>query len=164
MSNEVKVELDLELTDKGVWPGLTLANGVKLIESGELGAVWTAQGVTAEWGDQVVALRIDLGGGRVAIVETSVRAIQKVAAVLCDRYGERAPKQKRPYSPPTLRVLDPAEVMRMLALEEADRMPGGGEHQGEDSTREAQAPELGDLAVTREPIDQRASDGDENGE
>lgn len=43
-------------------------------------------------------------------------------------------------------------------------MPGGGEHQSEQGAREAQAPELGDLAVAREPIDQRASDGDEHGE
>jgi hypothetical protein len=160
MSDEVEVKLDLELTSQGVWPGLTLKNGVKLIETGELDAVWTARDVTTDGGDPVAALRINLGGGRVAIVEISVRALQKVAAILGARYP------RRPYAPPTLRKLDPEEVMRKLAArgsEEANRVPGGGEHEREEGAREREAPELGDLAVTREPVDECTNNGDEHG-
>lgn len=231
MSDEVEVQLDLELTSQGVWPGLTLKNGVKLIESGELGAVWTARGVTTDGGDPVAALRINLGGGRVAMVEISVRALQKVAAILGARYPRRehqfesswqphpekrgdeqdrieatctvcgltiinptdahvidyfppvealtrewlgmmgypdecAGPPKKPYAPPTLRKLDPEEVMRKLAArgsEEANRVPGGGEHEREEGAREREAPELGDLAVTREPVDECTNNGDEHG-
>lgn len=155
MSDEVEVQLDLELTSQGVWPGLTLKNGVKLIESGELGAVWTARGVTTDGGDPVAALRINLGGGRVAMVEISVRALQNVAGILAARYPRRP-----------LRKLDPEEVMFLLAgrsSEEANRVPGGGEHEREEGAREREAPELGDLAVTREPVDECTNNGDEHG-
>lgn len=73
--------------------------------------------------------------------------------------------KKRPYTAPRLRVLDPHEVIRKLlkASEQANGVPGGGEHQGEEGAREAKAAELGDLAVGGEPIDERASDSEEHG-
>ena len=89
MNAGIQVSLDVDLGPNGVWPGLTTAEGVKLIEAGaELGAVWTAKGVMAGDRNPVVALRIDLGGGRVAIVETTARLIQMVAGALRGRYGD----------------------------------------------------------------------------
>lgn len=45
--------------------------------------------------------------------------------------------------------------------EQANGVPGDGEHQHEEGAREAQAPEFSDLAVVREPIDKRSDNGDE---
>lgn len=104
---------------------------------------------------------------------------------------ECTPKQveqpKRPYEPPTLRKLDPHDVIRKLhgalekeqptrptiaetsglrgpraCSEQANGMAGNGEHQDEQGACKAQASELGDLAVIREPIDKRTGNGDEH--
>lgn len=97
----------------------------------------------------------------------AVKALSKEWLTMMGHPAECVPKQeqKRPYAPPTLRVLDPNEVIRKLlkASEQANGVPSGGEHQHEKGARKAQASELRDLAVAREPIDQRTGDGEEHG-
>ncbi len=88
MGAGIEVNLDVDLDPNGVWPGLKEAHGVKLIEYAELGAMWTAKDVMAGERNPVVALRIDLGGGRVAIVETTARLVQMMAGALRGRYGD----------------------------------------------------------------------------
>jgi hypothetical protein len=48
--------------------------------------------------------------------------------------------------------------------EKADGVAGDAEHEGEKGTGEAKPAELGELAVSRKPVDQSARDGDEHGD
>lgn len=88
MKPSVSIVLDQDMTANGVWPELKPENGIKVIQAGELAAMWTAKGVMAGERNPVVALRIDLGGGNVAIVETTARLIQMMAGALRGRYGD----------------------------------------------------------------------------
>jgi hypothetical protein len=83
----IDVVLDVELDANGVWPGIRKAEGVKLLEGGaELAAIWTTRLAPGE--PTIVALRIDLGGGRVAIVETTVHRFLAIADAMRKRYGD----------------------------------------------------------------------------
>lgn len=67
----IAVDLDVKLTEAGTWPGLRKEKGVKVLEGAELAAIWTTEDSSRALGT-VVAMRIDLGGGRVAIAEETL--------------------------------------------------------------------------------------------
>lgn len=85
----IDMDLDVKLDSNGVWPGLRAETGIKLLELAELGAIWTTTDkTTPPVSEPVVALRIDLGGGRVAVAETTVRLFLTAAAAMRAHYGE----------------------------------------------------------------------------
>lgn len=74
----IEVDLDVKLTERGTWPGLREEKGVKVLEGAELAAIWTTEDSTRALGT-VVAMRIDLGGGRVAIAEETLSSFLNCA-------------------------------------------------------------------------------------
>jgi hypothetical protein len=77
----IEVDLDVKLTDQGQWPGLRKEKGVKVLEGAKLAAIWTAEvWATEDTTRTVVAMRIDLGGGRVALAEETLSSFLNCAA------------------------------------------------------------------------------------